>query len=274
VTPLDGLEQALTSSRRGLRVIPIPQPRSGIADGKRPTLPWKPWQTRAQSEADIRRINWRGQNVGILTGAPSGVVVVDVDDIEALPLVTRRLTYTPWQVVTGRGGYHLYYQAPEGGVRNRTRIALADRRLAVDVRGDGGFVIAAGSLHANGARYREAGDWSVPREQLPRFWPGWIRRVERPAAPRPSVAVRSTPMTERARKYLAAIPQPQIGQGSDEATFSAACRLLRGFDLAPADVTELLWAWAGGRPGWTYDWVAEKVTNAARFGSEAVGALR
>ena len=45
----------------------------------------------------------------------------------------------------------------------------------------------------------------------------------------------------RARRYLAAIPAPQIGQGSDAATLYAACRLVRGFKLTEADTTTLLW---------------------------------
>lgn len=42
--------------------------------------------------------------------------------------------------------------------------------------GDGGYAIAAGSLHASGVWYEEAGDWSVPREDLPKFWVGWLQR--------------------------------------------------------------------------------------------------
>ena len=60
----------------------------------------------------------------------------------------------------------------------------------------------------------------------------------------------------------------------DAATLSAACRLVRGFDLTPSDATTLLWDWAGGRSGWTHEWIAGKVRNAIAYGSEPVGALR
>lgn len=46
-------------------------------------------------------------------------------------------------------------------------------------------------------------------------------------------------VVERARRYLAAIPQPEIGSGSDTATLYAACRLVRGFGLSP-DAAEAL----------------------------------
>jgi hypothetical protein len=79
---------------------------------------------------------------------------------------------------------------------------------------------------------------------------------------------------DRARRYLLAVPRPEIGHGSDAATLYAACRLVRGFGLAPADAEALLWAWAGGRSGWTREWIARKVAHAERYGTEAIGALR
>jgi hypothetical protein len=74
--------------------------------------------------------------------------------------------------------------------------------------------------------------------------------------------------------YLAAIPPPDIGAGSDNATFYAACRLVRGFSLSASAAESLLWEWAGNRPGWTRDWIAQKVSNAETFGDEPIGALR
>jgi hypothetical protein len=81
-------------------------------------------------------------------------------------------------------------------------------------------------------------------------------------------------MAIRANRYLAAIAPPEIGQGSDAAVLYAACRLVRGFGLAPSDAEMLLWEWAGGRPGWTREWIAEKVAHAEQYGTEPVGALR
>jgi cytochrome P450 len=40
------------------------------------------------------------------------------------------------------------------------------------------------------------------------------------------------------------------------------------------DAEARLWEWAGGRTGWTRDWIARKVQHAERYGSEPVGALR
>ena len=81
-------------------------------------------------------------------------------------------------------------------------------------------------------------------------------------------------LMDRARKYLSAIPQPTIGAGSDAQTFYAACKLVRGFDLAVNDAEMLLWEWAGNRTGWTPDWIAAKVAHALNYGTEPIGGLR
>jgi hypothetical protein len=52
-----------------------------------------------------------------------------------------------------------------------------------------------------------------------------------------------------------------------------ACRIVRGFALDEATATDLLWQWCGNRDGWDRSWVAAKIANAARYGTEAFGAL-
>jgi bifunctional DNA primase/polymerase-like protein len=265
---------------RGLSVFPVPRPRPGVppgepGDGKVPAIRWKELQNRLPTWGDI--VRWFGRepvNIAAATGGGvSDVVVIDADAPEALRWCTQHLPYTPWQTQTARG-FHLWYAHPGVSVRNRARLETRDGRLAIDVRGDGGYVIAPGSLHASGAVYEFAGDWTVPGTELPRFCPSWIQRPPRPALPRPDTPRPTGDLVERARRYLAAIPRPELGHGSDNATLYAACRLTRGFGLSPADAEALLWEWAGGRPGWTREWIARKVTHAERYGREPIGALR
>jgi hypothetical protein len=274
------LEQALALWRRGLSVIPVPRPRPGVpagepGDGKVPAIAWRAYQTRRATEDEIRQ--WFGrdnQNIAIICGAVSGVVVVDADSPASLRWATAHLPYTPWQTQTSRG-YHLFYRHSGIEVRNRARIETGDGRIAIDVRGDGGYVVAPGSLHASGARYIEAGDWRRSRDELPRFWIGWVARPARPTAPAaPRVSQPTGDLIDRARRYLAHVPRPEIGRGSDSATLYAAARLTRGFGLSESDAVSLLWAWAGGRPGWSIEWIARKVRNAAQYGTEPIGALR
>ncbi|MCC7045029.1 MAG: bifunctional DNA primase/polymerase [Acidobacteria bacterium] len=266
------LDQALALWRRGLSVIPVPRP-DGRHDGKVPTIRWAEYQTRQPTEDEIRDWFRVPQNLAIITGAISNLVVVDADSRVALRWAVRHLPYTPWQVRTSRG-FHLYFRHPGVPIRNRAKLDTRDGRIAVDVRGDGGYVIGPGSVHASGAVYMEAGDWT--REDVPRSWPGLLQRPERPTRPTSVYSPVWRPtgdVVERARKYLAAIPRPEIGQGSDEATLYAACRLVRGFNLSEADAAALLWQWAGGRPGWTHEWVAQKVQHAVRYGTESIGGL-
>lgn len=267
----DTLARARDLRTRGLCVIPVPRP--GDSDGKVPTIAWGEFQTRLPTEDEL--VAWFGRepmNLAVVTGAISDVVVVDVDNREALRWAVRHLSYTPWQTQTSKG-FHLWYRHPGDRVANRVGVETEDgRRLAIDVRGDGGYVIAPGSLHASGVTYRFAGDWSVPRDQVPRFWAGWLPRRVR-SAPASSLPRPTGDIHARARRYLAAIPRPVIGAGSDSQCLYAACRLVRGFALSAADAEALLWEWAGDRPGWTRAWITRKVAHAERYGSEPLGGL-
>ncbi|MFQ5506436.1 MAG: bifunctional DNA primase/polymerase, partial [Planctomycetota bacterium] len=115
-----------------------------------------------------------GGNFGIRTGQQMGVeqqvVVIDADihkepaaeaALEALDLPET------WTVETGGGGLHLYFVAPRGiWVRNSVRALGA----GIDVRGDGGQVVAPGSVHPSGRLYRwRAGldPATVPLADLP-----------------------------------------------------------------------------------------------------------
>lgn len=260
----------------GLSVIPVPRPGPGF-DGKTPVIPWKRYQSRLPPLATLE--GWfRGtpQNLAVVTGQLSGVVVVDVDAGAAWRWVQTHLPDTPWKTRTAKG-VHLWYQHPGGHVPNRSRPLLDDGKLPLDIRADGGFVIVPNSVHASGAVYRFAGNWKALKRDLPVFSPEWLRP---PVVPervanqeRRSASLASVDPLRRARAYLAAVPRPEIGCGSDHATFTAACRLVRGFALSSTDAADLLWDWCGHRAGWTREWVEHKVSNARDHGTEQMGAL-
>ena len=133
---------------------------------------------------------WPSANVAIRTGAVSGVAVLDVDpghggDESLDTLLHDHGPLPPGAVVrTGSGGRHFYFAHPGGVIRND-----AGRRLGpgLDIRGDGGYVIAPPSTHTSGASYR----WENPDHQLPHP-PGWLLdRLREPLRP----AARSMPPT-------------------------------------------------------------------------------
>jgi hypothetical protein len=158
---------------------PVPAARRG----KRPLVAWRPFQERAPQAAEVEEwfARWPGANVALVTGARAGLVVLDVDPghggTESLAeLEARHGALEPTvEALTGGGGRHLYFAHPGGEVRNRTGLAPG-----LDLRGDGGLIVAPPSLHPGGRRYlwrdgRVPGQ--VPLAPLPR----WL--VEPPAAP-------------------------------------------------------------------------------------------
>ncbi len=210
----DPLTIARALDARELCVIPVPRPRPGAApntpgDGKVPALAWREYQSRRPTEREL--VEWFGgepMNLAIVTGAVSQIVCIDADSPEALRWCTRTLPYTSWQTQTSRG-FHLFYRYPGVRVGNRAKLETRDGRLDVDVRGDGGFVVAPGSVHASGARYRTAGDWTTPREDVPRFWPGWLQRPVRPSVSRPC-----DPSLPRARALRSARCPPRSARSA------------------------------------------------------------
>lgn len=131
---------------------------------------------------------WPQANVGVRTGAESGLVVVDVDTVHGGGRSIRGLMdrygdlRTVPRVRTGSGGWHLLFAHPGERVPN----SAGRLGTGIDVRGDGGYVIAPPSGHASGRSYR----WEVPVDELPPL-PEWLRELmtashEPATAPRPS----------------------------------------------------------------------------------------
>jgi len=267
------LDRARALRALGLSVIPVHAPGAG-QDGKRPAVAWKPYQERLATEDEL--VAWFGRegatsNLAIITGAVSGVVVVDADSPEAETWVEQHLPKTPWRVRTGKGT-HYFYAHPGGTVPNKAKIQTPDGKLALDLRGDGGYVIGPGSRHASGVYYTPSPEFG--EAPLPSIDPDlWRPRQGLGEAPPPGIEDEGA-LVARARAYLARIPRPEIGDGSDPTTFYAACRVVRGFGLPEGAAAAVLWDWAGNRPGWTLEWVHDKVRNAWKYGREPEGGLR
>ena len=134
----------------GLRVFP------GKRRSKKPALPWKKYQHEAPTEDEVAGWDVSDFNVCIVTGAPSDIIVLDVDSPEAQDLVDKLNLPTTPTVKTARGR-HLYFKRPGYPVRNGVKIG----GVKLDVRGDGGYVIGPGSIHPSGVAY----DWLVSPDE-------------------------------------------------------------------------------------------------------------
>ncbi len=122
---------------------------------------------------------WPGANVGIATGHPSGVAVVDIDpvaggrsSIEDIRAAGHDLPVTLF-AFTGGGGFHLFYSVPAGLRVGNTvgQLPVVGSAPGIDLRGDGGYVVAAPSVHFSGHRYR----WSNRAGELEQL-PLWLAR--------------------------------------------------------------------------------------------------
>jgi hypothetical protein len=116
-----------------------------------------------------------GVNVGVATG--NGLVVLDVDYIhdggDALAELERRhgeLAVTV-SVETGGGGAHYYFGTARGA---RVGCSVGKLGRGLDVRGDGGYVVAPPSIHPETAR---AYTWDNPPDVTPLArLPRWLER--------------------------------------------------------------------------------------------------
>src|SRR5437660_7121675 len=188
---------------------------------------------------DLQRIRrwwtrWPQANVGIRTGAASGLLVVDVDGavgMESLGGLGREdgALRAAW-VRTGSGGWHAYVRRPDGApIRNSVG------RLApgIDVRGEGGSITAPPSRHASGDVYR----WLKPGVEPPDA-PDWLVRLALPPPTRPR-----WPLSELVRHVGDGYAAAAIGQEAEAVASAPAGTRNHRLNLAAWRLGQLV---AGG----------------------------
>lgn len=113
---------------------------------------WKPMQSRLPTQADLETwyLQTRARGLGMVTGAISGYVVIDVD-VEGLPLM-RELGWKP-HVISPSGGAHLYLKHPGWFVQSNASKNKKALPPGFDVRGDGGYIMFPPSRNRKG-QYR------------------------------------------------------------------------------------------------------------------------
>lgn len=133
-------EAALTDASRGVPVFPL---RPGT---KEPFYGSRGFYAATTDPGKIRE--WWSRtpeaNIGIPTGPVSGILVLDVDPgkggRESLAELEREIGELPvtYRVKTGRGGEHVHFRYPGERVGNSAGLLGP----GLDVRGDGGYVVA------------------------------------------------------------------------------------------------------------------------------------
>jgi predicted P-loop ATPase len=210
-------EWAVAYLARGFSVVPV------AAREKRPAIAWRAFEKKAAPRDVV--VDWfegprAAHGVGIITGAVSGnIFVLDVDvgpgkdgadTLRALQLRHDDLPETP-EVRTGGGGRHLYFRAPPGVlVKTGTNILGP----GVDVRGEGGFVVAPPSVHPSGERYVWV--WQYTLDDLAiADAPAWLLDLVRADAPTTRPAQITTASTSTSTGALGVMP-PKIEDGREQ----------------------------------------------------------
>ena len=184
-SPLDAAE---AYASHGWRVVPI-GPRT-----KHPRL--QDWRNAATDDLDTIRSWWtglyRGHGVGIVTGAATGLWVLDVDVADGKPGANTLAAMNdahgklPETVtaITGSGGLHLLFNwDPARPVTNGQSTGLGP---GLDIRGEGGQIVVAPTIHPNGSPYQwhpERHPWAIDVADAP----DWLYKLlNQPPAPEPT----------------------------------------------------------------------------------------
>ncbi len=201
---------------------------------------------------------WPAANVGVVTGAGSGLVVLDIDPRHGGDKSLTELTWLHGELpetveaATGGGGQHLFFMHPGEPIRNRANI-----QPGIDVRGDGGYVVVAPSVHVSGGAY----SWlsgHAPGEIEPASLPRWllellterndcVRRQEEAARPILRRFGDLSPLLAAAERYaLGATPVAKGARNS--AAFNLAGHLAAfttdgGCRLAETQIAKVMCLW-------------------------------
>jgi hypothetical protein len=242
------LDIVLDYAKRGWQVFPL------VPGTKLPLARSNGFHDATSNPAALRRWFSQGHpyNIGIRTGIASGVFVLDVDgDIgaESLHALEAEHSLLPDTLTSTTGkGRHLWFRA-EGEIpcSNDGKVSAH-----LDIKGDGGYVVAPPSIHPNGTAYRWAND--LPPAVAPRWLIDLARRRPKPPAiphssPRPTTARISTARSSAAYGHSAlegeieALSNTAPGNRNHALNRASFClhQLVAGSELDGAEVERGLW---------------------------------
>ena len=153
--PMNNLEAALCYIQSGLSIIPVGR-------NKRPVIAWESYQRTIADENTVR--SWfekKAYNLAVVTGAISGgLVVIDFDDVGFFDRWKSEIGELPDGLVVQKSGrgFHVFFRCPQPG-HNQKLAFLADdgentgRRVAVETRAEGGYILVEPSIHSSGKPY-------------------------------------------------------------------------------------------------------------------------
>jgi putative DNA primase/helicase len=276
------LPAALDYAEHGLRVIPLHWPidgrcHCGKADcrgvGKHPIVSDWPHQASTDTATICAWwAQWPFANVGVVTGA--GLLVIDLDLPDG-PRTLRRLedvhsplpdTYT---VETGSGGLHLYLRLPDGMLFSNWQ--RRDDLPGLDIRCDGGQVVAPPSLHHSGKRYRVLSE--APIAPAPEWVLAWLKappkkKRSKPGRPKDVIGEVFTE-GKRHSAVVSLVGKLRWAGRSEEEILATALEFNRTRCAPPKSEEEIrkICAWVAEKPAEDPDarFIGTDVSNACKF---------
>lgn len=152
---------------------------------KKPAIPtWKPFQSNLAPLPTTRShfTLHPTHNLALVTGAISNLTILDLDPItteeggygdldELLSYIITNLSGgDPLVVITGSGGYHIYCRhipfLPTSLQIPSTALLPHNASARIDIKANGGYVLAPPSIHPNGNPYTYHPTYSIPLQEL------------------------------------------------------------------------------------------------------------
>ncbi|OHB25396.1 MAG: hypothetical protein A2542_00155 [Parcubacteria group bacterium RIFOXYD2_FULL_52_8] len=142
-----------------------------VGSDKMPLIKWTEYQKRRATDKELNE--WFSisdtKSIGVVTGVISGLLALDLDiykgaDISGLALPPTAVSKT------GGGGWHHFYKYPKDKVIRNSAGIIGSH---IDIRGEGGYVVAPPSLHASGNYYAWAEGASPDEIEIAEI-PQWL----------------------------------------------------------------------------------------------------
>jgi hypothetical protein len=234
------LEAALIYREKGFSVIPICPPKAndkGEDENKKPYIKWEPYQKKRATEKEIRHwfSKWPNARIAIVTGAISGIDVIDVDSMDGEDKLIETLgeelaSFNPPIARTPGNGKHLYVKATGHG----NAVGFLPK---VDYRGQGGYIITPPSQGLNGKGYawlQKASLLEIPPPPAPQPIINIINSFNRNGATQEPKERSYTKLHEATRRYK------KIPKGlRDDTLFHLANGIIKG-NLPVEEIEQLL----------------------------------
>ena len=288
-TSLPDAAVASTYAERGMAVFACHAPIAngcscGTADCKSPAKHPRTRNGLKNATQDINEIRLQfnqDANIGLPTGQENQIIVIDIDprhggDAKLAEMEAEHSPLPPTvEVFTGGGGRHLYFRYPIAttiGSRNGWR-------SGIDIKSDGGYVIAPPSVHASGHLYEWRPGHALCEIEMADL-PDWLlpllpqKRADESPAANPSLATNGRAIIlQRAQQYAAKASAATEGNRNDSAfKLSGHVAAFVGEDgerLSESDIVGVMQTWnLRNEPPLSHQELQTCVASAMRNGSE------